>query len=187
MNSVERRTAGLIGGGTETFTFDNEPFTTYRSVTRPFETTPKCRINIYHRHMKRHPEGEEAMEGITRSKDDRVKVKQWMMCRFGGMDNTPDIDENNVIQEAEYVPCSKRGTCPFEGVGCVTVEVSAGVFLSKAELAVVRLCYLPDKLIADRLFISTETVKNHNANSRKKIGLASSKELVWWATVKGII
>lgn len=187
MNSVERRTAGMIGRGTETFTFEDQPYTRYKSITYPYETTPSSRKAIYKAHMKAHPVGEKAMEGITGSTDDDVKLKQWMMCWFGGMDDTPDIDENDVVQEAEYVPCEKRGICKFEGIGCCTVEVSHGVFLSKAELAVVRLCFLPDKLIADELGISTETVKNQNASSRKKIGLNSSKELVWWAAIKGII
>lgn len=187
MNSVERRTAGMIGRGTETFALGEEPFTTYRAVTYPFSTTPKSRIVLYSEHMQSNPRGEKAMELITGSKDIVAKTRQWMLCRFGGLDDTADINENNKIQEAEYVPCSKRGICPFEGEGCCTIEVTHGVFLGKAELAVVRLCFLPDKLIADQLFISTETVKNHMTNSRKKIGLKSGKELVRWATIKGII
>lgn len=187
MNSSQRIPGGLIGKGTETFALNNEPYTIYGGQTYPFDSTPKSRIVLYKEHMKRNPKGEKAMESITNSKDLMVKTKQWMLCRFGGMDNTPDIDENNQIQEAEYVPCSKRGSCKFEGIGCCTVEVSKGIFLSKAELAVVKLSFLPDKLIAASLFISTETVKNHITNSRKKIGLNSSKELVHWATIKGII
>lgn len=187
MNSVERRIAGVMKGGTETFTFQNEPYTNYQGRTYSYDTTPKSRIRIYTSHMKANPKGERAMEAIVKSDNDKAKVRQWMMCRFGGMDDTPDIDANGVIQEAEYVPCPKRGVCPFEGTGCVTVEVNQGVFLSKAELAVVRLSRLPDKLIADSLHISTETVKNHITNSRKKIGLESKLELVHWATIKGII
>ncbi len=188
MNLITRLPAGLYCGGTETVTINDEPRTTFKGTPYSFNDTPKCRIALYSAHMKRNPIGEKAMEGITGSKDDKVKVKQWMMCRFGGLDDTPDIDENDNIQEAEYVPCAKRGgLCAYEGKGCCTIEVSPGVFLSKAELSVVRLSYLPDKLIADQLFISTETVKNHITNSRKKIGLGSSKELVRWASIKGII
>lgn len=188
MNLITRLPAGLYSKGTETVTINNEPRTTFRGMPYSFKDTPRCRIDLYKAHMKQHPVGEKAMEDITRSKDDEVKVKQWMMCRFGGFDNTPDIDENDNIQEAEYVPCPKRGgLCAYEGKGCCTVEVAKGVFLSKAELSVVRFSYLPDKLIADQLFISTETVKNHLTNSRNKIGLGSTKELVWWASIKGII
>lgn len=187
MNSVQRRTAGMIGKGTETFAIGNEPFTIYEMKIYPFESTPKSRIALYKEHMHNNPKGELAMEGLTGSKDPLAKTKQWMVCRFGGMDNTPDIDENNVIQEAEYVPCAKRGSCPFEGIGCCTIEVSKGVFLSKAELAVVRLINLPDKNIADELFICTETVKTHIQNIRKKINRPSKIEVAIWATIKGII
>lgn len=188
MNVMQRIPAGLIGKGTETFAIGNEPYTIYNGHPYLFDQTPRSRIELYKNHMKANPQGEKVMESITRSKDDYVKVKQWMLCRFGGIDDTPDINEFDQIQEAEYVPCPKRGgLCPFEGKGCCTVEVSKGLFLSKAELAVIRLINLPDKLIASELFISTETVKNHITNSRKKIGLKSSKELVHWATIKGII
>lgn len=187
MPSAIRIPSGLIGKGTESFTLNQEPYTIFGGQTYCFPTTPSCRVSLYADHMRANPKGERAMEKMTGSKDLMVKTKQWMMCRFGGMDNTPDIDENNNIQAAEYVPCSKRGTCPFEGEGCSTIEVAEGVFLSKAELAVVRLCNHPEKIIADILFISTETVKNHIANSKKKAGIPSSKELVHWATINGII
>lgn len=187
MNLLERIPGGLIGKATETFAVNDEPYTIYGGKIYQFDTTPKSRIELYKDHMKENQKGEKAMEAITGSKDDFVKTKQWMLCRFGGMDNTPDIDEYNVIQEAEYVPCPKRGSCPFEGIGCCTVEVSRGVFLSKAELAVIRLVNLPDKNIADTLFISTETVKNHIQNIRKKINAPSKIEVAIWAVIKGII
>lgn len=187
MNIMQRIPAGLIGKGTETFAIGNEPYTIYNGHPYLFDQTPRSRIDLYKNHMKSNPQGEKAMEEITGSKDDKVKVKQWMLCRFGGIDDTPDINEFDQIQEAEYVPCSKRGLCPYEGKGCCTIEVHKGEYLSKAELAVVKLSFLPDKLIADSLYISTQTVKNHITNSRKKVGLKSKLELVHWATIKGII
>jgi len=187
MTVIERLPAGLFGKGTESFNIENEPYTSFRGTVTDFENTPECRIELYTSHMKSDPRGEKAMEKMTGSKNDRVKVRQWMMCRFGGLDNTPDIDGDDRIQEAEYVPCSKRGTCPFEGAGCCTVEVYKGVFLSKAELAVARLLLDQDKIIADRLHISPETVKTHMINIRRKTGSLSRAQLVHWATNKGII
>lgn len=187
MQTLLRIPSGLIGEGTETFALNQEPYTIFGGMTYTYSTTPRCRIILYNNNMKANPSGEKAMEAITGSTDDEVKVKQWMMCRFGGIDDTPDIDENNQIQEAEYVPCSKRGTCEFEGVGCCTIEVSKGLFLSKAEMAVMRLILLPDKLIADELYLSTETIKTHIQNIRRKTNKDSKLELAVWATIKGII
>lgn len=187
MNLPQRMPGGLIGKGTETFAVGSEPYTIFGGITYPFDTTPKSRINIYVNHMRSNPKGERVMEEMTGSYNDTTKVKQWMLCRFGGMDNTPDIDENNRIQEAEYVPCSKRGVCPFEGKGCCTVEVSKNIFLSKAEMAVIRLIRLSDKMIANELFISNETVKTHIQNIRKKISAPSKLDVVYWAAIKGII
>ena len=188
MTVVERIPAGLFGKGTETFAINNEPYTAFNGRINPFETTHRSRIEIYKNHMKANPVGEKAMEELTGSSDDEVKVKQWMLCRFGGMDDTPDIDDNNAIQEAEYVPCPKRGgMCEHEGKGCCTVEVNTGVFLSRAELAVTRLVANPYKIIADELFISIDTVKTHIQNIRKKTNTHSIVELVYWASIKGII
>lgn len=187
MNLVQRIPGGLISKATETFSIDNEPYTTFNRQIYSFEETPSCRIDIYMDHMKANQKGEKVMEEITGSNDDMVKVKQWMLCRFGGMDDTPDIDEFNRIQEAEYVPCSKRGMCPFEGKGCCTVEVSKDVFLSKAELAVTKLIEDQDKIIADKLCISTQTVKTHIQNIRKKLNKNSRTGVAVWAVVKGII
>lgn len=187
MKIQDRLPAGLFGKGTETFTIDNEPYTSFGGRVHSFEDTPECRIEIYKAHMKADPKGERVMEVMTNSKDDEVKVKQWMMCRFGGMDNTPDIDKNNKIQEAEYVPCPKRGSCKFEGFGCTTVETSKGAFLSRSELAVTRRIVKQDKLIAKHLYVSTETIKTHIQNIRRKTNCRTKLELVYWATVKGII
>jgi DNA-binding NarL/FixJ family response regulator len=49
--------------------------------------------------------------------------------------------------------------------------------ISKRENDVLRLIHLPDKLIAHRLHISTETVANHLTNVRRRNGLASKIEL----------
>lgn len=187
MDLLNRLPGGLIGKATETVRIQDQPFTFFGGKMYCFDTTPECRISIYSDHMRANRKGEKAMEVMTGSMDLFVKTKQWMLCRFGGLDDTPDIDENNRVQEAEYVPCEKRGSCPFEGIGCCTVEVSPGLFLSKAELAVTRLVRLGDKMIADTLFISTETVKTHIQNIRRKTKTESKLDLVHWATVKGII
>lgn len=59
--------------------------------------------------------------------------------------------------------------------------------LSKSELAVVKLIYLPNKVIADILFISVETVKTHIQNIRKKIQCPSKLDVALWAVKNGLI
>lgn len=186
MKSLSRIPSGLIGKGTETVRINDEPYTIFKGKIHCFPTTPECRISLYRDHMQQHPEGERAMEKITGSKDILVKTKQWMLCRFGGMDDTPDISEQNIIQEAEYVPCPKRDTCPYKGIGCKKNVSINGVTLSKSELAVLKFIRLHDKEIADALFLSTETIKTHIQNILRRLDCSRS-DLIHWATIKGII
>lgn len=45
------------------------------------------------------------------------RIEQFITCRFGGLDHQPDVIEGK-LQDGEYWPCPKRGSCPHEGVLC---------------------------------------------------------------------
>ncbi len=45
------------------------------------------------------------------------RLEQFAKCRFGGLDFQGDIKDGE-LQDGEYWPCPKRGTCPHEGILC---------------------------------------------------------------------
>lgn len=187
--TVNRIPAGLLDKSTEFFTvsagaaynamclFGGKPYC--------FSTTPDCRKEIVRADMKAHPAKEKAMESMVGTDEDK-KLERYIMCNFGALNDDADIDAYGNISSPEYVPCPNRGACKYEGIGCSNILVG-DVLLSNRETPVFRLVHLEDDEIADRLFISVNTVKNHFANIRHKTGFSGKKEMIRWATTKGII
>ncbi|QEL01090.1 response regulator transcription factor [Olivibacter sp. LS-1] len=59
--------------------------------------------------------------------------------------------------------------------------------LTKAELEVLLHIQLPEKLIAEKLFRSPNTIRRHMFNIRTKLRKANKAELAVWAAKKGVI
>lgn len=113
---------------------------------------------------------------------------QYISCCFGGLDDEPDITVDGKVCQSEYVPCKLRGQCRFEGKLCRSIKVENGV-ITKRELDVLQLIQEDNKIIADKLCVSLETVNTHILNIREKIGqgINSKPKLCVWASKKGII
>lgn len=45
------------------------------------------------------------------------RIEQFITCRLGGLDFKPDVTDGK-LQDGEYWPCPKRGSCPHEGTLC---------------------------------------------------------------------
>ncbi len=107
-------------------------------------------------------------------------------CRFGGLDNGPDIDADGNVCQSEYVECSLRGQCKAEGKLCLALKCANGV-LTRREMEVLKYVRLEDKLIADQLNVKVDTVITHLINIREKTGLTNKAHLAVFASQKGII
>lgn len=59
--------------------------------------------------------------------------------------------------------------------------------LTRAELEVILHIQLPEKLIAEKLFRSQNTVRCHMKNIRTKLRKANKAELAVWAVKNGVI
>lgn len=104
-----------------------------------------------------------------------VEMEEYVFEHFGGLDHEPDLDESGKASCTEYMESHDR------------LELSNGQAITHSELRVLKLALLPDKIIADQLFISTTTVLTHWQNMRHKTGLGGKVELAVLATKKGII
>ena len=74
---------------------------------------------------------------------------------------------------------------PPEGI--MLQPTGAAVCLSQKEREVIALLGLPDKLIADKLHMSENTVKAHQRNIRLKLGITNKTEMAILATKQGYI
>lgn len=116
--------------------------------------------------------------------DEKATVEQmevYAFQRWGGIDSTPDIDENGNPSDPEYLS-----------------DVTAACFdngkkISDAEMRVLKIISLEDKTIADKLFLSPNTVARHiqsmfiNSGISLMTGQNKRSVLALWATKKGII
>lgn len=112
---------------------------------------------------------------MNRPDADMLEMEEYVFDHFGGLDREADIDEAGNVCCTEYMESHDR------------VELSNGQSITHSELRVLKLALLPDKIIADQLFISTTTVLSHWQNMRHKTGLGGKVELAVLATKKGII
>lgn len=106
-------------------------------------------------------------------------VRGFIKCNFIVHDNKLDIDENGNFN-TEFVLCPMIGECKDFGIVC---NGPTNTDLSEREIEVLRLISQGDENveIADKLYISINTVHNHRNNILKKLGKKNTAELVrYW-------
>lgn len=139
-----------------------------------FEEFPAWIIEAIKNDMLENPQFLKEL-GITEINNPSIFKYTYEM--YGGLDQEADIDAKGNFNHSEY----------FEGSVRKSLPVGEGQHLTKSEIAVLKLAHLPDKLIADQLCNSIETILSHWQNMRNKTGLTGKVELAIWATKKGII
>lgn len=108
-----------------------------------------------------------------------LRVRRFLKCNFGELD-TKEKDDEDGFFNFEKIACPLRGECKFENAICMPTFNSK---LSEAELRVMRLYYKNESVdrIADNLYLSGNTVRNHIKASFRKLGLHSQGEFISYA------
>lgn len=115
---------------------------------------------------------------------DYMAVRRFIKCNFGVYDNTIDVDANWGFN-FEFVSCPLRGECKWDGVLCQPKFDSK---LSNRQLEVMELCYngMSDEEIAERLFLSLQTIKYHKKVVYRKLGLHNMAEFIKYAATNNL-
>lgn len=106
-------------------------------------------------------------------------VRGFIKCNFIVLDNHLDIDENGNFN-TEFVLCPRTGECIECGLIC---NSPTNTDLTDREVEILRLIAEgnDNMTIAERLYISVNTVHNHRNNILKKLGKSNTAELVrYW-------
>lgn len=109
-----------------------------------------------------------------------LMVNRFCKCNFGSLDSThKDIDASGHFH-FERPNCPLRGECKYENVICNPTFNSR---LSDAELRVMKLVYegLSNEEVADKLYLSPHTVKNHIKSVYLKLGIHEKSEFIQYA------
>jgi DNA-binding CsgD family transcriptional regulator len=107
-------------------------------------------------------------------------VNAFVKCNFGAADPSElDVGRKGVFR-FEHVNCPMRGECPRENIVCnprFNAEISDG------ETRVLRLLYkgYDNDEIADKLFLSPLTVRNHIRNAYTRLGIHEKAEFIKYA------
>ena len=107
-------------------------------------------------------------------------VRRFCKCNFGKLDTTKFDVEDSGRFNFEKVDCPLRGECKYEGVICFPIFNTR---LSDAELRVMRLVYegMSKEEIAEQLYCSPHTVKNHIKSVYCKLGIHEKSEFIQYA------
>ena len=109
-----------------------------------------------------------------------LMVRRFIKCNFGALETTKhDVDNGSF--NFEKTMCPMRGECKYEGIICFPKFNSK---LSQAELRVMRLVYEGKWVddIAEELFLSPNTIKNHIKSVYVKLGIHEKSEFIQYAT-----
>jgi len=135
---------------------------------------------------ERYPKAYEALEKVYGRSSMNTPYFQFLMarrfckCNFGKLDSTKLDRQRDGSFNFEKVECPLRGECQYEGVICMPKFNSS---LSDAELRVMQLVYdgLTKEQIAERLFLSPHTIKNHIKSVYAKLGIHDIGEFMRYA------
>jgi len=107
-------------------------------------------------------------------------IRRFCKCNFGNLDTTATDCNSSCRFCFEKVQCPLRGECHYEGVVCMP---KFNTSLSKKELEVMRLIYegCTTEQVAERLYISPYTVKNHVKAVYGKLGIHEKSEFIQYA------
>lgn len=190
MNLIDQKQslpAGLTSKSIEFFLHEHEVKCLYNGQAYTFNNFPAEVLDLVDKDMAENPKAIKALIDwdIT---DPNEQVRQYIACRFGGFDNTADINEDGTTQPSEYVECGRRGLCKYEGKLCTSIKVANGV-LTKREIEVLKCIAIGmlDKEICDQLCISQDTLRSHKDSISQKANVTRKAGLVALAYQLGLL
>ncbi|WP_321001807.1 helix-turn-helix domain-containing protein [Butyricimonas paravirosa] len=104
----------------------------------------------------------------------------FIRCNFGRYDNQDDIDSAGNFH-FEYVACPQEGECPWYNIIC---NPKFNTKLSIRENEIMRLMVVNGLRVgevAERLFLSIDTIRTHKRNAMQRVGVHSFSEFVDYA------
>lgn len=131
-----------------------------------------------------YPEADRAMRETYKASADSLFyyefliVRRFLKCNFGDYDNVLDFDHETF--KFEFVSCPLRGECKHDQIICNPRFNST---LSGRELQVMKHFHasLNENQIADKLYISINTVLNHKKAAFRKTGSHTMAEFITYA------
>lgn len=106
------------------------------------------------------------------------RIEQFVKCRFGGLDYQGDFcTKERKLQDGEYWPCPKHGSCSAEGILC-KLPIVNGERLTKQEVQLVKLSTtdMKNEVIAEEMNLPLGTFHKMKHILYQKLGNIQTKQ-----------
>jgi DNA-binding CsgD family transcriptional regulator len=171
--------AGMVDRDFEFFLYQGNLMVMHNGKIKSFDTMP-AKLKYYLVDILANDPDANLCLDCMNIHDTLERLRQFVLCRFSSFDLVADITEGGHMSP-EFTLCEKRGRCHYEGTLCLSFADTSK--LSSRELEVIRFIAqdLPNKLIADKMDISVNTVSTHIQAIQNKIGVHSKYGILSWA------
>jgi DNA-binding CsgD family transcriptional regulator len=178
--------AGLEDQGVEIYSHNNELKAIIGGKTLPYENWPFEFLSYFDNELLKDIEALDSLEKDFRITDGTEMLKKYITCNYGGFDHEADVKDN--VSTPEYWDCGYRGRCKAEGKICKIFCIGEKN-LTPQELTILKLVGAgnTDIQIADRLNISTNTVRTHIERICRKVNGHCRIDIMRFATHNNLI
>ena len=176
--------AGIVNRDVEFFLNEGELMFLHNGSAKSFDKIP-AKIRYFLEEILAADEDASLCLDCLDLHEPMERLRQFVFCRYSSFDTVADMTEGGHMHP-EFTVCEKPGRCAYEGILCLQISKTK---LSSRELQVVIMLTedIPYKLIADRLDITTNTVRTHIQNIQSKLGVHSNRAILTWAFEHNII
>lgn len=176
--------AFIDNGGCEYFVVNSEGYFMINGEKLSYENAPRQIKALFYAEYVRDLQEVPERGAILKSIASGEEYETWMLCNFGGFNNTPDLDLLTGKISREFWDCGMKNTCIGYGIICRNQ-----FNLTRTEYSIMKHYTdgLPDKLVSSELKISTNTLRNHNYSIFRKFGVSSKLEVIKKAENEGVI
>lgn len=174
--------AGLIDSHFELFQIGSETFALNNGKRLSYHEFPLSLLKLLDKLILERPKVSDALNELGIFEPDQRR-KQFIRCNLSNFDFNADISECLTKVTTEYVNCSIREFCSYEGRLCSGIQAPNG----KASLRELRIMGLIrqgfyDKEICDMLNIAHDTLKSTKKNIQRKFKVERKAMIASMAT-----
>lgn len=176
-------TAGY-GQNPEVVLLHNVPFVKQNGTTVVFDKASKdVKTAFYALYCKDVAQTPVMLTSFSQMKvEPKEMFVQWLICNFGGENSQPDYNVETGSFNREYWDCGNKHDCPGFGNVCRKD-------LTPRQYSILQLFKkgYPDKMIADGLKISENTIREHRRRLFRRLNANNKQEAILNAEFQSII
>jgi DNA-binding CsgD family transcriptional regulator len=106
-----------------------------------------------------------------------LMINRFIKCNLSRFDTTPDFE--NTEFKFERINCPLRGECKHENIIC-NPTLTSTLSNREMEIAILISENLTDEEIANKIFRSIDTIKNHRRAILRKLNLKNKTDIALW-------